>query len=135
MNYFELEEFLRSDTALKNKIENLPSFEVVEHIKELTKLLNVIREKWDSAIIVNSGFRSKKLNTVVGGVKNSMHLEGKAADIVPKNGKTKALFSMIEEMIKSGEIVVGQIIDENKGSWIHISIPDEKHHNQILHIR
>lgn len=53
---------------------------------------------------------------------------------MPKNGKTKALFSMIEEMIKSGEIVVGQVLDEYNGSWIHISIPDEKHRNQILHI-
>ena len=37
-------------------------------------------------------------------------------------------------MIKEGKLTVGQLIDEKGYSWIHISLPNNKHKNQILHL-
>ena len=45
------------------------------------QLLDPIREAWGKPIIVSSGYRCKELNALVGGVKNSHHLLGCAADI------------------------------------------------------
>ena len=133
--YFTLPELLHSATALKNKIENHPSFEEVNNLRKLGLMLDRIREKWGSAIVVSSGYRIEKLNTLLKGSKTSQHRYGQAADIEAKNGKNKALFNVIVDMIKSGEIEVGQLIDEYNYDWIHISLPTDKHHNEIKHIK
>jgi len=64
---------------------------------------------------------------------------GCAADIKTKEDTpkaNKALFDLIVSMIKSGEIVVKQLIDEKNYDWIHISYQDGRtgKRNQILHI-
>jgi len=43
--------------------------------------LQVIRDEIGKPIKINSGYRSPEHNKSVGGVKNSMHVKGKAADI------------------------------------------------------
>ena len=126
-NYFELNEFIYSDTAIKNKIDNTPSFEVVQHLQQLRdELLNDLREKWGSAIKVTSGYRCAKLNLLVGGVSNSGHLYGYAADIVPVNGN----FNIFCQFIKAwaNDKMFDQIIIEQvKGKkWIHISLYNDK---------
>ena len=53
-----------------------------ENVKALvSEVLDPVREKLGSPIIVNSGYRCEKHNKDVGGVKNSQHLKGEAADI------------------------------------------------------
>lgn len=136
--YFDLEELLQSDTALGQKIENLPSWNIVENLYNLALLLDKIREKYGSAIKVNSGYRSPKLNSAVGGSKTSNHMSGQAADIVPADGDTARLFNLIKSMMDNKEIEVGQLIWEygtkKKPKWVHLSTPTEKHHNQILYL-
>lgn len=51
---------------------------------ELLTLLNRIRRAWGRPIIVNSGYRSPEWNRKVGGVENSWHTKGLAADIRPE---------------------------------------------------
>ena len=61
--YFTLKELCSSDVAEKKKIDNFPSFTVVEHLNELTeKILEPLRAAWGSSIIVNSGYRCDALN-------------------------------------------------------------------------
>ena len=58
---------------------------VVRH--ELYDLLNEIRVAFGNPIIVNSGYRSPEHNRAVGGVDNSLHCQGLAADIRPRDAK------------------------------------------------
>ena len=51
--------------------------------RELIVKLNAIRSKYGKPIVVNSGYRSPEHNAAVGGVKNSFHTLGLAADIRP----------------------------------------------------
>ena len=81
---------------------------------------------------MTSGFRSGKLNKAVRGSATSQHLKGEAADIVSDDNE--GLWHLICEMILNGEIAVGQLIDERNLSWIHVSLPDGRHYNQILHL-
>jgi hypothetical protein len=48
---------------------------------ELVQLLERIREHFDAPISITSGCRCATHNHLVGGAKNSQHLQGKAADI------------------------------------------------------
>ena len=53
-----------------------------ENVKALvSEVLDPVREKLGMPIVVNSGYRCEKHNKDVGGVRNSQHLRGEAADI------------------------------------------------------
>ena len=53
-----------------------------ENVKALvSEVLDPVREKLGIPIVVNSGYRCEKHNKDVGGVRNSQHLRGEAADI------------------------------------------------------
>ena len=43
-------------------------------------ILDIVRTHMEKPILVNSGYRCKKLNEMVGGVQKSMHTKGLAAD-------------------------------------------------------
>ena len=61
---------------------------------------------------------------------SSQHRKGEAADIICENNKE--LWDIIVDMVKNNEITVGQLINEKKLSWIHISLPTKKHKNKIF---
>lgn len=134
--YFNLEEFLTSSTARQKSIENMPSWEIVEHLNELALFLDDLREDWGSGIGVSSGLRIEALNKAVGGVETSVHKIGYAADIVPANGKYEAFVAFLKEWLKDKNF--DQCIEEKKGKtrWIHIGLYNNKHQQrrQIFNI-
>ena len=81
-SYFTISELTASATALREGIDNRPT-ESAYHILHVLveQLLDPIREAWGEPIVVSSGYRCKELNALVGGVKNSHHMLGCAADI------------------------------------------------------
>lgn len=126
MRYFELNEFLQSDTAKKRGIDNTPTFEAVDHLEELvTVILDPLREAWGSPLRVSSGFRCKALNKAVGGANTSAHLTGYAADIAPTDPRRTGKFILFANAwLQEHRIPFDQSIDEAVGSsrWLHISI-------------
>ncbi len=125
--YFNLEEFLTSSTARQKSIENLPSWEIVEHLKELADFLDGLREEWGSSIIVSSGFRNKALNKAVGGVEASTHQIGYAVDIVPGNGKFKEFVEFMKKWL-AGKKFDQCIIEKSKRSqWVHLALYNNSH--------
>lgn len=140
--YFSVEELTFSATAEKNKINNKPtSTEVVNNINELIGILDLIREEWtelckkknwgDGAILISSGFRSKKLNDLINGAKTSSHMIGSTADIVPKNKKNKEFFNFITDWLLINNVEFDQLINEKPDengipSWIHFSLKNSK---------
>lgn len=120
--YFYLEEFLTSSTARQKSIENIPSWEIVLRLRKLARFLDGLREEWGSGIRVTSGFRNDALNKAVGGVPNSIHRIGFAADIYPVNGKFEEFKKFVKNWIKDKDF--DQCIIEKKGNseWIHIGL-------------
>lgn len=125
--YFRLEEFLTSSTARQKSIENIPSWEVVEHLNELALFLDGLREAWGSGIRITSGYRNEDLNKAVGGVQNSVHQIGYAADMVPVNGKFKEFAAFVTEWAK--DKTYDQLITERskRSSWIHLGLYNNNH--------
>ena len=72
----------RSATATRLRIANVPSGEQVENLKHLCEnVLEPLRRHLGRPVIINSGYRSVRLNNAVGGAPASQHLRGEAADI------------------------------------------------------
>lgn len=128
MKYFTIQELTYSATAEKNNIENMPNETQLMNLIALTEnVLDPARELLCEPIIVNSAFRCPALNKKVGGVKNSQHTKGEAADITCSDNKK--LFSTIKE-----NIIFDQLIWEQGGRWIHISyVKNGQNRKQILY--
>ena len=123
MKYFSIQELTASATALREGIDNRPS-KCAYHLLHVLvdQLLDPIREAWGEPIVVSSGYRCKQLNALVGGVKNSHHILGCAADIIAGNrANHRKLFKMIQKMQQEGRIKFTQLIWEGDGRWIHVS--------------
>lgn len=137
---FSLEELTFSITANNHGINNTPSPEAKACLKRLAvEVLQPIREAWGQPIVVTSGYRCTKLNAIVGGVKNSQHILGQAADIQALNPKDNGkLHACIKNLIQSGRIKVGQCIWEygtkTCPKWVHVSLPRVgKKNNQFVY--
>ena len=109
--HFRLSEFLN----LKKHPGNIPT---VRDIANLTygclNLLEPARQHV-GPIIVNSGFRNAEVNRKVGGVKNSQHLTGQAADIRTQDPKQfHLLVAFLRANPHTDQLLTGT-------SWLHVS--------------
>ena len=78
---FTLEEFTRSQTAIRQNIDNTPTEEHSENLKLLCEMvLQPVRDHF-GPIAINSGYRGVVLNKTIGGSFRSQHCQGQAADI------------------------------------------------------
>ncbi|MEU1592584.1 D-Ala-D-Ala carboxypeptidase family metallohydrolase [Streptomyces sp. NPDC005708] len=90
------------------------SAEVKENIRRLMYKLEAVRKKaGNSAITINSGFRSVSYNASVGGASNSMHVYGDAADIVVAGHTTLQVYRIAETCGFSG-------LEAYTHSWQHV---------------
>ena len=81
--------------------------DVLKHIKKLAENLQIVRDFIQEPIHINSGYRSVHHNKNIGGVKNSQHLLGKAADITTKSYTSKQLVLIFEKLISKGDLKQG----------------------------
>lgn len=123
-DHFTLEEFLHSTTAAKYGIINTPDSASRSNLDTLACVLENIRLYFNKPIIITSGYRCKKLNSLVGGSSTSDHMYGRAADIVtPSRTREELLelYTKIKKMHDAGLLPnLYQCIWE-KNSWIHLS--------------
>lgn len=122
--YFELDEFIRSDTAKKKKIDNIPTFEAVDNLNELVeKILDPLRAAYGMPITVSSGYRCEALNRAVKGVSSSVHMKGLAADL-QVGGSFNRFVEFTVNWLKKTGTRFDQCIIESSGNtkWLHISL-------------
>lgn len=132
MANFTIAEMVQSNTADRLKISNNPPANVRVHLTETITLLECIRAEWEEyceryslgtpAIRISSGYRSPELNKAVGGVKNSAHVEGYAADLQPVNGNQDEFEKFFAtEFSHMGYAYDQIIIEKSKTSrWVHV---------------
>lgn len=125
--HFTLKELTHSNTAIRKGIDNTPSQEVINNLKELcVNVLEPLRQKLGKPLRVTSGYRSPKLNRLIGGAKKSQHIEGKAADIQVDGMSTEELFQLAIATVPFDQAI------QEFDSWLHISWNGSKNRNQKL---
>ena len=127
---FSLEELTHSEIAERLGLDNTPDETVKANLVRLARMLEDVRRALGRPIMVNSAYRSPKVNEAVGSKPTSQHCIGCAADIkVP--GLTPD--NIVKEILKTN-IEFDQLIREFD-SWVHISIPNkfaDKPRKQVL---
>lgn len=130
MEHFTIEELCHSDTAIAKGIDNTPSEEVKKNLEALVEnVLDPLREAYGKPIYINSGYRCPELNKAVGGVSNSEHLTGRAADLDTNSYyENKRLFELAQEL----NLPYRQLIDESNLAWVHVSYNPNDIKRQVL---
>ena len=134
--HFTIEELYASDTAKRLGIDNTPNVQQMINLVYLAAyVLEPLRMAMDEPIKIGSGFRCQKLNKAVGGVYNSQHMKGQAADLCIDGdiAKGKRWFNYIKDHLPFDQL----IWEHNaKGTyWVHVSFvfPDfGKNRHQVI---
>ena len=127
--HFALSEFERSDQANALKIDNRVPVRYVPSLETLCReVLEPLRQHVGKPIRISSGYRCPALNKAVGGVANSQHLTGEAADIhLDSIEEGREWFKWLMDNTN-----VDQLIWERSGStrWIHVSCKPDPAENR-----
>ena len=130
-----LAEVTRSETAKRKGISNMPTPQHIENFKLLAeKVFQPIREHFGKPIIISSGYRSKELNTAIGGALSSQHCQGEAIDIdMDGTDITNAqVFNYIKDNLEFDQLIWEFGTDTNP-DWVHLSYESTgKQRKQIL---
>ena len=130
-----LAEVTRSETAKRKGISNMPTPEHIENFKKLAEnVFQPIRDHFAVPIRISSGYRSKELNTAIGGSLSSQHCQGEAIDI-DMDGTTitnKQIFDFIKNNLNFDQLIWEFGTDKNP-DWVHVSYESTgKQRKQIL---
>jgi hypothetical protein len=133
--HLDLSEVIRSDSAKRNGISNMPTGEHIANFMLLAeKIFEPIREHFGVPIHISSGYRSKELNAKIGGSATSQHCKGQAVDIDmdnSTNGVTNAdVFNYIKDNLPFDQLI-WEFGNEDNPDWVHVSYV-EKPRKQIL---
>jgi hypothetical protein len=130
-----LAEVMRSETAKRKGISNMPTLEHIENFKLLAeKVFQPIREHFGKPIHISSGYRSAALNKAVGGSSSSQHCSGEAIDIdMDGTDITNAeVFNFIKDNLEFDQLIWEFGTDKNP-DWVHVSYESKgRQRKQIL---
>ena len=120
--HFTIEELYASATAKRLGIDNKPNVQQVINLVYLAAyVLEPLRVAMNEPIKIGSGFRCQKLNKAVGGVYNSQHMKGQAADLCIDGDleKGKRWFNYIKDHLPFDQLIMEH---NSKGTyWVHVS--------------
>jgi len=130
-----LAEVIRSESAKRKGINNMPTLEHIENLKKLaTNIFQPIRDHFGRPILISSGYRSIKLNEAIKGSLSSQHCSGEAIDIdMDGTDITNAqIFHFIKDTLNFDQLIWEFGTDKNP-DWVHVSFAANKsQRKQIL---
>ena len=109
--FFTLDELTTTSKPFLNQPQE---YQLVNLVRLAALVLDPLR-RLAGPLHVNSAFRNEKVNSAVGGVHNSFHTQGLAADIRSDTHSPKALAHML------GGLEFDKAIDEYD-RWLHVQI-------------
>ena len=135
--HLSLAEVTRSETAKRKGISNMPTPEHLENFKNLgINIFEPLRRHFDKPIHISSGYRSKALNTAIGGSLTSQHCSGEAIDIdmdgSPNGITNKHVFDYIKQHLNFDQLI-WEFGTKDNPDWVHVSYESNgKQRKQVL---
>lgn len=130
--HFILYELAHSATASELGLDNKPNIEQRKALISLCdNILEPLRQQF-GPIVVRSGFRSPEVNKRVGGVPNSQHLRGEAADIAAGGPATlKRYYNFISQNLDFDQLILEP--NDEAPRWVHVSYTTRhaNRHNKV----
>lgn len=142
---FKATDFFKSNVAKANNIDNLKEFlrqpnhqemlldgiHLANRMQKLRGLLNDIYQNKigkEITIVINSAYRCPKINNLVGGSKNSQHMQLQACDFYSPELENIRLRDILRA-VKEAKFEVDQMLVEE--TWIHFSCKLQNNRNMF----
>ena len=135
--HLDLSEVIRSESAKRNGISNMPIEAHIKNLKLLAEnIFQPIRNNFRCPIHISSAYRSIELNRIVKGSLTSQHCTGEAIDIdmdgTPHGVTNKMVFDFIKSSLEFDQLIWEFGTDENP-DWVHVSYESTgKQRKQVL---
>jgi hypothetical protein len=135
--HLDLVEVTRSETAKRKGISNMPTEAHLENFKKLAEnIFEPIRTHFNVPIHISSAYRSRELNSAIGGSLTSQHCSGEAIDIDMDGSANGVTNKMVFEYVKDNlefDQMIWEFGSSEAPDWIHISYETTgKQRKQIL---
>ena len=134
--HFTLGELTKSGSH--PEVYNIPSHEAIANLTNLSKWLEVLRERAGTPIIINSGYRSPQLNRKIGGAPNSNHLTGCAVDIRGENMEQLIRYAaiLLDYADKTNQEFDELLIERNRygAIWLHFAVRPSGNRRKVAFI-
>ena len=131
--HFTLGELTKSGSH--PEVYNIPSHEAIANLTNLSKWLEVLRERAGTPIIINSGYRSPQLNRKIGGAANSNHLTGCAVDIRTSGVEQAICYAaiLIKYSKDSNQDFDELLIEKNRygAVWVHFAVRPKDNRRKV----
>tara|TARA_R100000231_G_C5327233_1_gene165208 strand:+ start:895 stop:1359 length:465 start_codon:yes stop_codon:yes gene_type:complete len=120
---FSLDEMTKSQTALRNGINNMPDPIHLHNLHGLChNILQPVREHFGRPVTVSSGFRSVELCLAIGSSSASQHAKGQAADFEVIGIDNKEVAEWIRDNLDFDQLILEFYNEgEPQSGWIHCS--------------
>lgn len=122
----QLADYIHSDKADQNKIDNTPNELMGERCLDYIKYMGNPLEQlfYPHKVILHSGYRCPELNTLVKGQEHSQHLKGNSLDFHVDGITLRQAY----QMIRNSSLFFDQLLLEGKEGhqWIHCSYNTDK---------
>ena len=135
--HLDLSEVVRSESAKRKGISNMPTPEHIANFKILAEnIFEPVRNHFRCPIVVSSGYRSKELNQAIGGSNSSQHCTGEAIDLdmdgTPHGVSNRMVFDYIKNNLEFDQLIYEFGNSENP-DWVHVSYESTgKQRKQVL---
>jgi hypothetical protein len=131
---FTLGEMVKSETALRQGLDNTPGLIEVDNMIALAEnVLQKVRDHFQKGVKVNSGFRHPDVNAAVGGSRTSDHCKGQAADIEIPGIANADLAQWIVDNCEFRQVILEFYTPGIPDSgWVHVSYVEGDNKKQVL---
>lgn len=124
---FSLNELTKSQTAIRNHIDNTPTDEHIDALQALCKaILQPVRDHFGIPFTPSSGYRSAELCEAIGSNKRSQHAKGQAADFELAGIDNYDLACWIRDNLTFDQLILEYYKSGDPSSgWVHCSFKDK----------
>ena len=130
---FTLQEYIKSQTALRQGIDNTPNEDHLASAKLLfERVVQPVRDHFGPTVI-NSGYRGPELNAAIGGAATSQHCRGEAVDIECPGIANHEVAEWIQNNLDFDQLILEfYTLGIPDSGWVHVSYIPEGNRKQSL---
>lgn len=134
--HFTLEEFTKSQTAIRRGIKNQPNGAELKNLKRLAiEILEPVRRAFNRPFSPSSGFRTPALNVAIGSNSTSQHTKGEAVDFEIAGIPNREVAEWIRDHLKFDQLILEfHDPDDPASGWVHVSLKEKDNRGQVLTI-
>ena len=131
--HFTLEEFEKSQTAVRKGISNKAGSGEIKNLTDLCyEVLEPVRIKFDKPVTITSGYRSPELCEAIGSKPTSQHTSGNATDFEVLGCSNLEVALWIQNNCDFDQLILEYYTGEKNSGWIHVSYKEGSNRKQVL---